>query len=212
VLEPHFGSGVVDTDRPMADRVWPAVDVPAADLQRLPVDSVVVATDGSTAAVERARTLLGLAYPRSFPPETLTEYNARNSQQMDQFRRLADVAILVSLPIAGCSLAVSVAGGLADRRRPFSLLRLTGTPLAVLRRVVLLEAAVPLLVTAAVSAGAALLSAHLFLRAQLSETLQPPGAEFYVLVLAGLLASLAVITSTLPLLARTTGPETARND
>jgi hypothetical protein len=76
----------------------------------------------------------------------------------------------------------------------------------------LLEAVVPLLVTAAVSGGAALLTAQLFLRAQLSQTLQPLGAEFYVLVLAGLLTSIAVIASTLPLLARTTGPEAARND
>ena len=107
---------------------------------------------------------------------------------------------------------MSVAGGLADRRRPFSLLRLTGTSLAVLRRVVLLESAVPLLVTAALSAGVALLTAQLFLRAQLRETLQPLGPAYYVLILGGLLASLAVIASTLPLLARITGPETARND
>jgi hypothetical protein len=62
------------------------------------------------------------------------------------------------------------------------------------------------------TADAALLTAQLFLRAQLSQTLQPLGAEFYVLVLAGLLTSIAVIASTLPLLARTTGPEAARND
>ena len=49
------------------------------------------------------------------------------------------MVILVSLPIAGCSLAVSVAAGLTDRKRPFSLLRLTGAPLGVLRRVVALE-------------------------------------------------------------------------
>ncbi len=38
-----------------------------------------------------------------------------------------------------------VAAGLADRKRPFSLLRLTGARLATLRRVVALEGAVPLL-------------------------------------------------------------------
>ena len=208
----QFGHGVVDTSRPMAEQVWPPAPVPLAGLDRLPVDTVVVTTDDSTAAVERARTVLGLAFPRTWPPETMTEYDAHNAQLVDQYRRLADVAILVSLPIAGCSLAVSVAGGLADRRRPFSLLRLTGTSLAVLRRVVLLESAVPLLVTAALSAGVALLTAQLFLRAQLRETLQPLGPAYYVLILGGLLASLAVIASTLPLLARITGPETARND
>jgi hypothetical protein len=212
LVAPQFGSGVINTSSPMADRVWPAADMSPAELAALPVDSVVVGTDGSPAAVERARTVLGLAYPRPFPPQTLTEYNAHNTELIDQYRRLADVAILVSLPIAGCALAVSVAGGLADRRRPFSLLRLTGTPLGVLRRVILLEAAVPLLVTAVLSAGVALLTAQLFLRAQLGQTLQPLGPAYYLLVLGGLLASLAVIASTLPLLARTTGPETARND
>jgi hypothetical protein len=211
-VNPQFGHGVVDTSAPMADQVWPPADVPAAQLDRLPVDTVVISTDASTAAVERARTVLGLAFPRTWPPQTLTEYDVHNAELVNQYRRLADVAILVSLPIAGCSLAVAVAGGLADRRRPFSLLRLTGTPLAVLRRVVLLESAVPLLVTAALSAGVALLTAQLFLRAQLRETLQPLGPAYYALILGGLLASLAVIASTLPLLARITGPETARND
>jgi hypothetical protein len=212
LVAPQFGSGVINTSSPMAERVWPAATVTPQELAALPVDSIVVGTDGSTAAVERARTVLGLAYPRPFPPQTLTEYNAHNTELIDQYRRLADVAILVSLPIAGCSLAVAVAGGLADRRRPFSLLRLTGTPLGVLRRVVLLESAVPLLVTAVLSAGVGLVTAQLFLRAQLGQTIQPLGPAYYVLVGAGLLASLAVIASTLPLLARTTGPETARND
>jgi hypothetical protein len=44
--------------------------------------------------------------------------------------------VLASLIIADCSLAVSSTAGLSDRKRPFSLLRLTGVPLSVLRRVV----------------------------------------------------------------------------
>lgn len=69
---------------------------------------------------------------------------------------MTDVVILVSLVIAGCSLAVSAAGGLTDRKRPSSLLRLTGVQLGVL--VVALETAVLLLVIAAVSAGTGLLA------------------------------------------------------
>jgi hypothetical protein len=92
------------------------------------------------------------------------------------------------------------------------LLRLAGTPLATLRRVITFEAAVPLLIAAVLSAGTGLLAARLFLRAQLHETLQAPGAEYYGVVAAGLVASLAVIASTLPLLKRITGPETARNE
>jgi len=36
------------------------------------------------------------------------------------------VVILTSLAIAGCTLAASVTAGLADRKRPFTLRRITG--------------------------------------------------------------------------------------
>jgi len=121
------------------------------------------------------------------------------------------VVIAASLVIAGCSLAVSVAGGLTDRQRPFSLLRLTGVPLGVLRRVLTLETAVPLLVSAVLSAGAGFLAAGLFTRSALGDSLRPPGAEYYIIVAAGLAASLAVIASSFPLLRRITGPEAARD-
>lgn len=122
------------------------------------------------------------------------------------------MVLLASLPIAGCSLAVSVAGGLSERKRPFSLLRLTGVPLAMLRRVVALETVLPLLVVAVVATGTGFLAAHLFLRAQLGYSLVAPGAEYYITVVAGLAASLGIIAATLPLLKRLTGPETARNE
>jgi predicted lysophospholipase L1 biosynthesis ABC-type transport system permease subunit len=122
------------------------------------------------------------------------------------------VVIVASLLIAGCSLAVSVTGGINERKRPFALLRLAGVRLAELRRVVLLESAVPLLAAAAIAAAAGFLAAHLFLRAQLEYTLRPPGPAYYVIVLLGLTVSLALITSTMPLLRRITGPHTARNE
>jgi hypothetical protein len=209
---PRFGGGVIDTSTPMSDTIWPAADLTTDVVSNLPVNTIVVSTDGSTAAVEQARTTLEDSYPRPFPPQTLSEENARNSRQIDSYRQLANVVLLTSLPIAGCSLAVSIAGGLAERRRPFSLLRLTGVPLAMLRRVVALEAAVPLLISVVVSAGAGLLGSALFLRAQLDQTLQPPGLSYYVLLIGGVIASLAIIASTLPLLGRMTGPDTARND
>jgi predicted lysophospholipase L1 biosynthesis ABC-type transport system permease subunit len=119
---------------------------------------------------------------------------------------------VVSLCIAGCGLAVSVVAGLNDRKRPFSLLRLTGVQLGTLRRVVALETAVPLLIIAVVAAGSGFLAAGLFVKSQLDYSLQPPGASYYVTVVAGLAVSLGVIASTLPLLKRITGPDTARNE
>ena len=72
------------------------------------------------------------------------------------------MVILVSLPIAGCTLAAGIAAGLADRKRPFSLLRLTGARLATLRRVVALEGAVPLLAVAAVAIGTGFAAAAMY--------------------------------------------------
>jgi hypothetical protein len=210
-ITPDYGGGALNRS-PMPDTTWPISDIPVEQLNSMPVESIVVGTNGSTAAIEQARTALDLAYANTFAPQTIGEIQANGSRLLDDYRRLADVVILTSLPIAGCSLAVSIAGGLIERKRPFSLLRLTGAPLNVLRRVVGLEAAAPLLITAAASIGAGLLAAHLFLRAQLGETLQAPGLEYYLVIVAGLVTSMAVIASTLPLLNRITGPEIARNE
>jgi predicted lysophospholipase L1 biosynthesis ABC-type transport system permease subunit len=194
---------------------WPAAGIPAVRLTSLPVLGVAVGTDGSPAAVERARTLLETGIPHApyaSTPLTLGESNSQrgNARLTEQYRQLADVVILTSLPIAGCTLAVSVVAGLNDRRRPFALLRLAGARLSTLRRVVVLESAVPLLLGAAVAMGTGFLAAFLFLRAQLQQTLQPPGWAYVGVVAAGLLAALAVLASTLPALPRLTGPENAR--
>jgi hypothetical protein len=191
---------------------WPAADVPSNRLDSLSVQAVLVGTNGSTAAIEQARTILEAADPFQRPPNTINEFNADNSKQITEYQQLANVVILTSLPIAGCSLAASIAAGLSERRRPFSLLRLTGVPIAVLRRVVALESAVPLLIAAVVSIAMGFLAAQLFLRSQLGYTLRPPGIGYYLIVAAGLVVSLGIIASTLPLLARVTGPEVVRNE
>ncbi|RKR91471.1 FtsX-like permease family protein [Micromonospora pisi] len=192
--------------------VWPAAAVSAESLRQLPVVSIVAQTDGTAAAIERARTALATAIPQGRFPATAGEFEADFTRTLVQWQQLANVVILASLPIAGCSLAVAVVGGLTDRKRPFSMLRLTGVPLGVLRRVVALESTVPLLVVAALATGTGFLAAHLFLTSQMHYSLRAPGISYYLIVVAGLAASLAIIASTMPLLRRITGPETARNE
>jgi hypothetical protein len=175
--------------------------------------SVVVGTDGSTSALERARTQLEAAYPfNRQTPGTDDDFTSDTTKDLAGWEQLANVVILASLPIAACGLAVSVAAGLSERKRPFSLLRLTGVPVRLLQRVVALESAVPLLVVAAVAIGAGFAAAAIFLKAQMSYALTAPPGEYYAFVIAGLMLSLLVIASTLPLLERLTGPEVARND
>ncbi|MFI7608067.1 FtsX-like permease family protein [Micromonospora sp. NPDC049366] len=191
--------------------VWEAADLDPADIDRQPILSVVVDTT-DRAAFERARTILVDAFPTGRFPASTAEWASSSARVFTQFQQLANVVTLASLPIAGCSLAMSVAGGLSDRRRPFSLLRLTGVRLRTLRRVVALETVAPLLLVAAVAIAMGFLAAHLFLRAQLGYPLLAPGPSYYLLVAGGLLASLGIVASTLPLLRRVTGPESARNE
>jgi hypothetical protein len=199
------------TSPPLSARVWPAAAISDGSLQQLPVQAVAIGTDGSAAAIERARTILSAAFPYLGTPATIGEGDPATGAAIAELLHMTEVVIAASLIIAGCSLAVSVAGGLTDRQRPFSLLRLSGVPLGVLRRVITLESAVPLLVSAALSAVAGLLAAGLFTRAALSLSLRPPGPEYYIIVAAGLAGSLAVIASSFPLLRRITGPEAARD-
>jgi hypothetical protein len=193
-------------------QVWPAAPFDAREFAALPIESMVIGTDGDLASVERARTFIeaNRFLPRF--PATEAEWNADTARVLNGWKRLATVVVLVSLVIAGCSLAVSVAGGVNDRKRPFSLLRLTGVPLRSLRDVVALESAAPLLVAAAVAIGTGFLAAHLFLVAQMHYSVRPPGTAYYLIVGIGLAASLVTIAATLPLLRRITGPETARNE
>ncbi|MGW4155164.1 FtsX-like permease family protein [Micromonospora chersina] len=191
--------------------VWADAHMDPAQVDRQPIRSVVVNT-ANRAAFEQARTMLINAFSAVRFPASTAEWEADSARLMVQFQQLANVVMLASLPIAGCSLAVSVAGGLTDRKRPFSMLRLTGVQLRTLRRVVALETVVPLLAVAAVATGMGFLAAHLFLRAQLGYTLLAPDGSFYLMVAGGLAVSLGIVASTLPLLRRITGPETARNE
>jgi predicted lysophospholipase L1 biosynthesis ABC-type transport system permease subunit len=208
---PHFGVGFRG-EKQMADETWFASTTPASQLASMPPATVVVTTNGTAAPTERARTLLEAAYPSSQVPQTLAEIYDSQLNLTKQYQQLADVVILTSLPIAGCSLAVAVIAGLSERKRPFSPLRLTGAPLSVLRRVVALESAVPLLIIALISIGVGFLSAGMFLWSQLSQPLVAPSAGYYGVVVLGVTASLGLIASTLPVLRRITGPETARNE
>ena len=194
--------------------VWPAVNITATRLDGLRVDAVSVATDGSVPTIERARTELENAYALTDlnAPATLNDLIVADDSTNNDYQQLANVVILVSLVIAGCTLAAGIAAGLADRKRPFSLLRLTGARLSTLRGVVALEGAVPLLTVAAVAIGAGFGGAEMNASLQQGHSIVAPGADYYLITAGGILLALGVIAATFPLLARITGPEAARNE
>jgi len=192
--------------------VWPSAHLTAAGIANLPVDAVIVGTDGLSSAVERARTSLERAFPFQGTAVVVESVDPSTSRLLTMIQDMTEVVVVASLIIAACSLAVNIAAGLGERRRPFSLLRLTGVPTAVLHRVVALESALPLLIVAAVSIVIGLVSAALYLSSQVGIAFRIPGIAFWATVLGGLAVSLAIIASTFPLLNRITGPEVARNE
>lgn len=199
-------------NKSVSSTIWPSAHLPAASVASLPIEAVAVATDGSSSSLERVQTSLEEAFPLRGPPEGVEAITPKVSRLLTMVQDMTDVVIVASLIIAACSLAVNISAGLSERKRPFSLLRLTGVPTGVLRRVVALESALPLLLVAVVSIAVGLVAAALFLSSQLDIALRIPGIAYWATVVGGVIASLAIVASTFPLLNRITGPEVARNE
>jgi predicted lysophospholipase L1 biosynthesis ABC-type transport system permease subunit len=208
----YFLSNLLGHNSNASSTVWPSAHISESGVSSLPVAGVVVATNGSPGSFDRARTTLERAFPFQGAPVGVEALDPSTARLLTTIQDMTDVIIVASLLIAACSLAVSVAAGLGERKRPFSLLRLTGVPTALLHRVVALESALPLLLVAAVSIAVGLMSAALYLHSQVDVAFRFPGIAYWATVVGGLAASLAIIASTFPLLNRMTGPEVARND
>lgn len=208
----YFLSNVGGHNSHASTTTWPSASVARSALARLPVDAVVVATDGSYASIERARTMLERIFPFQGTPVSVVDLNPSKERLLTMVQDMTEVIVVASLIIAACSLAVNIAAGLGDRKRPFSLLRLTGVPVRILRRVVALEGAVPLLIVATIAIAVGLAAAALYIGSEVGVAFAFPGVVFWVTVLGGIAASLAIIASTFPILKRITGPEVARND
>jgi hypothetical protein len=212
-----YGSNPRNSTKPFASHASPAY---TKSLSALPLQAVLVQVN-NTATLERARTYLATHAPPQIPPgpgaaptppRTFGETIAIRTKRAAVAQKLFDYAVTLTVLVAGCSLAVSTGGGLVDRKRPFTLLRVGGTPLSTLSRVVLLEAIIPLVGAVVAAAGIAYgMSATAVVRLAPSGTPVPALAGTYYATLgAGLAAALAVIAATLPLLARITSPASVR--
>jgi hypothetical protein len=190
------------------------------NLTTLPLQTVLVKVNSPT-TLERVRTYLAINAPPRVgggygesptPPRTFGEELRIRLARATTFEKILYAAVALTLIVAGCSLAVAVGGGLVDRKRPFTLMRVSGTPVSVLSRVVLSEAAVPLVaatvVAAAIAYGTSLMA---FLRlAPVGTAIPRLGRDYYTIMGIGLLIAFGVITVTLPLLRRMTAPSTIR--
>ncbi|WP_042391932.1 FtsX-like permease family protein [Streptacidiphilus carbonis] len=184
------------------------------DVSQLDLRTVLVKVDSSD-TLEQIRTLLSTylsANGVTQPPQTFGEVGQARAGLLRAAERVIEVLVGLTVLVAGCSLAVSVGGSLVERRRPFTLLRLSGTPTPTLYRAVVLESMLPLL-TATVVAGVigfgTSLPLVLALVPQHAHLAAPDGA-YFALMGAGLLASVLAILTALPLLGRLTAPSNAQ--
>lgn len=127
------------------DGVVEPVDAPV--LESAVPSRVLVVTDGSAAAIERARTALELtdvpAY--GFASTRAEQLGDPSRSTLASFAAMANVGMAIATLVASASLTVATVAGVLDRRRNFGLLRLVGMPVRTLRAIVVKEAAVPLL-------------------------------------------------------------------
>ncbi|MFI0374094.1 FtsX-like permease family protein [Actinomadura sp. 1N219] len=174
---------------------------PGPGAANLPVYALYVPTDGSQAAVERLRTQAATLLPRAI----VSTRDDTFRQQLDfsaLFNNLGSgmrLVLLFVIVVAGCSLTIASVNGLIERRRPFALLRASGVRLGELRRVTMLETAVPMVLT--VILGTVLGSVPPFAASVAQGAPYPgPGLDFTALLTAAVLACLAITTLVLPLM------------
>jgi hypothetical protein len=206
-----FDDNPMYSTQPIASSSSPAVTLNASNLY---LQAVLVKTNGP-ATLEKVRTYLVTHSAESqsgTAARTFGEAVQSRAIIADTVERLIYAAVVLTLIVAGCSLAVAVGGSLVERKRPFTLLRVTGTQLATLYRVVLLEAMLPLIGATIIAGGVAYLIAVLTVGAIApSGTPVPvPGHTYFLMMGTGLLAAIVVIVSSLPLLRRITGAASVR--
>jgi hypothetical protein len=215
----------LDIDMPVVTPTNPAAPSNTAGLS---VGTLLVKANDS-ATLEKARTLLTLfnaTLPMSngggltawqmgqLEPETFGEVAQIRNDDVTNAEIVALALVGLTLLVAACSLAVTAAGSIVERKRPFTLLRLSGAPSPTLYRVILLESLLPLvtaaLVAAATGIGVAVPLVKALPRLRNEPNLALPGPVYYVAMGIGLMVAVAVISSTLPVLARVTQPNNAR--
>jgi len=205
-----FSDNPTFSTQPIANASNPAV---SDNVSHLYLEAVLVRVSNS-ATLERVRTFLDTHAPQngSNPLKTFGEAVQIRLAYADIVSRLVYIAVALTLLVAGCSLAVTVGGNLVERKRPFTLLRVSGTPTATLYRVVLLEAILPLAAATVVAAGTAYgISVLTVDRMAPAGTPTPTlGHVYFATMGVGLLISLLVILVTMPVLGRMTAPSNVR--
>jgi len=192
-----LGSRTRDTSPPSLRYINGVTELTAADAG-LPVHAIFVRTDGSLAGEERMRTLAARTAPGAIVTtyRDYAELETRQLSELDKALRLATAFVLL---VAACSLTVAVIAGLIERRRPLALLRASGVRVGELRRMVMLETAVPLVLTVSVGVVLGLVVSYALGNGKEGQW-ATPGWDFALSMGLGVLLAFAVTTVVLPLM------------
>ena len=169
---------------------------PDANLDDLVPVVMVLGTDGTPDAMDRARTALNTSGITAIPATSPSDARLQSTGRLIQgLAVLAYLGMFVAVTIAGLSLAVASASAMLDRKRVLGLMRLMGMPVSILRSIITREAAIPLLAVVLLSVGLGFLVAWLMVTFT-DDTYQltwPTTDYFLALGLSLLLALAAVV-------------------
>ncbi|MFF8816689.1 FtsX-like permease family protein [Leucobacter sp. NPDC015123] len=152
--QPYFSPFAIGRD------VYTAAMTEAAAATATPT-LVAVLTDDRPGSLERARTAIttsGLTLA-GLPATRVESTDAGATRFARQYVSLAWIGILIATLISAISLSVSTVAGMIDRRRQLGLLRLSGMPAATLRRMIVVETALPLAAVFLLTIGLGFLTA-----------------------------------------------------
>lgn len=177
----------------------PATVKDAADIDAstLTPNALLVATDGSPAGIEQARTAVIRNTAVSMYPFTRADNAAVMGLAMEnQFATLAYIGILIAAALSTISLAVSTIAALLNRKRMFGLLKLIGMPQQTLRGIVSWETAIPAFTVLALSIGLGWYAGWAIINALTSRHIDWPSPGYYLVIAACLLLIIAATTAT----------------
>jgi len=184
------------------------MEEPTGSVEALSVTHLYIPTDGSSAALERTRTRVVLVVPNAIVNVDGDPTFSDAVLYADAYR-IFKVFCFVVLLVAAFSLTAGMVGALIERRRPFALLRASGVPLSQLRWVVLLETAVPMVLTSVVGMGLGLLAGFATISSQ-DWVWRWPAVDVLAIIGAGILAAMFAPLPVLPLLNAATRHEAVR--
>ncbi|MFV0633139.1 FtsX-like permease family protein [Demequina sp.] len=189
-----------------------AVDGAVSDLEDLEPAYLLITTDGSQAAIERARTAALVSLEPWQVPATRADVAALGATVLNsELAVMAYIGMAIAIAISALALSIAAVSAMLDRKRTFGLLRLSGMPLAHLRRTVITEAAVPLIATVALAASLGMAVAWGVLESLSDDlTLGWPDGRYWAALAVSLAVAAIGIGATLSTVRRSTEVESTR--